>query len=61
MTHVTTITGQIIALFDVIILGADKTEERVVSKMEKFGLSWEQSMDACLQESIAHHQELLKY
>uniref|UniRef100_A0A0K8SNS7 Odorant receptor n=2 Tax=Lygus hesperus TaxID=30085 RepID=A0A0K8SNS7_LYGHE len=55
-----TITTQITALFDVLLLGIERIEERAARKMKQFGLSYQESMLMCIKESLAHHQELIR-
>nr|APZ81459.1 olfactory receptor 37 [Adelphocoris lineolatus] len=55
-----TITTQITALFDVLLLGIERIEERAARKMKQLGLSYEESMLRCIEESVAHHQELIR-
>ncbi|KAF6212716.1 hypothetical protein GE061_013242 [Apolygus lucorum] len=55
-----TITTQITALFDVLLLSIERIEERAARKMKQLGLSYQESMLICLKESVAHHQELVQ-
>ncbi|KAF6212312.1 hypothetical protein GE061_012834 [Apolygus lucorum] len=56
---VLTMTKPITSLFDGVILGIDRIEERAARKMTVEGLTYQESMLSCLRESIAHHQEIV--
>ncbi|BES99610.1 Hypothetical protein NTJ_12428 [Nesidiocoris tenuis] len=55
-----TITTQITALYDVLLLGLERIDERAVLTMKSRQLGYEESMSLCLRESMAHLRELLK-
>ncbi|CAB0012623.1 unnamed protein product, partial [Nesidiocoris tenuis] len=54
-----TITTQITALYDVLLLGLERIDERAVLTMKSRQLGYEESMSLCLRESMAHLRELL--